>query len=162
MHLPTATTLLAAVSLATLAACGSSSTPSTSSSGSSGGGSGSTFCQQAQQVETAFTALGQSVSSGTTTPDVATVEQLLQQGAQALDGLDAQAPSEIATAFHHLRTVYDQAAQQAQGATSLDQLSSPLAALNDSSLQSDQTTVNNYMKNTCGITDAPSSAAGPT
>ena len=157
MRIPT--TIAALASLAALAACGGSSGPS--SSGSSGnGGSGSSFCQQAQQASTDITDLGtafaSSIAGGTSTPDPSAFKQLMQQASQDLDNLDSQAPSDIASAFHHLRTVFDQVNSQIQSASSFDDMQSPVAALNDSSVQSDQTAVNNYMTNVCHITPAPS------
>ncbi|MHB8719284.1 MAG: hypothetical protein ACYDAC_10405 [Candidatus Dormibacteria bacterium] len=103
----------------------------------------------------------QSVTGGTSTPTVASFQQLIKQAAQAFDNLDPQAPSQISSAFHHLRTVLDQAAQQVQSATTLDQAQTALSGLNDSAVQADSTTVNSYMTDTCHITDAPSTAASP-
>ena len=160
MHMRFPTAAVALASLAALAACGGSS-GSSSSSSSSGNGSG--FCDQAQQVSTDLTGLSAAFAasaSGTSTPDPGAFKQLMQQGAQDLDNLDSQAPSDIATAFHHLRTVFDQVNQQIQSAGSFDDMQSPLAALSDSSVQTDETTVNNYMTNTCHIT--PAASASPT
>jgi hypothetical protein len=152
--------LVAAAALGLSACGGSSSTPSSSAAGTSSSAgtvpanSGSSFCTQAASIVAQFAHIG-STFQGTTpgaTPNVNAFKQLIATVASAIDSLDSSAPGEIASAFHVLRSAYDQASSQVQSATSLAQVGSALTPLDAAAVKSSATTVKTYLQNSCGIT----------
>ena len=122
--------MLAALAVAGLAACGGSSSPSSSGQGSShspqsSGGApvvaGDPFCTQSATFKTQIAHIGTGVTT-TSTPTLDDYKALINSVDQALDGLDAAAPSAIASDFHTARAAYDQANTQVQAATSMQQI----------------------------------------
>ncbi len=101
------------------------------------------------------------ITSPGATPSVTAYKQLFATGASAIDSLDSQAPSDIASAFHTFRAAYDQANTQAQAATTFAQFGAVGAAFNTPAVTSASTQITAYMQGKCGITPAPS-AATPT
>jgi hypothetical protein len=89
------------------------------------------------------------------TPSIKTFQPLYATIASAIDSLDGQAPSEIASAFHTFRSAFDQANSQLQAATSLAQLSSVFAGLSTPSVKAAGDSITAYMKGTCGIKPSP-------
>jgi hypothetical protein len=160
-----AVTICAGAGLA-LSACGGSSNngSSNSNNGGGGGGSGSGFCQQAAQAVSQFAQIGAQVSqqfentSPGASPDVSTFKSFMQSADSAIDQLDSEAPSAIASSFHTLRQAMDQASSNLQSVSSFDQITNALAPLNTQDVQTASTQVDNYMQQTCGIT--PEASAG--
>jgi len=158
MRRPLVTTgaLLAVAAGFTLTACGGSS-----SSGGAGStptavainGGGGSFCDQSKNVVAQLAQLGKSLtpSSPGATPNVSGFKQLIAAADSAIDSLDGSAPGEIATAFHTLRTAYDQASAKVQTATTFQEMSSDLAGLDTPAVKTASDQVTAYFKNTCGI-----------
>lgn len=157
--------LIAAAAALSLSACGSSSnaTPTVAPAGNNS----SSFCTQAGVLVTQFAGLGAALSPTTpgAVPSLTALKQFFAAGATALDSMDSQAPTEIASAFHTLRTAYDQANTSVQSATTVDQLSTVFTSFNTPSLTAASSQVTAYMQSKCGITPAastPAPAATPT
>jgi hypothetical protein len=115
-------------------------------------GSGGSFCTQAANDAAQLSHLSSGLVTPGATPNVAAVKQLIATLDQAVDSLDSAAPSEIASDFHTLRSAYDQAASEAQSASTFQQLATVFTKLDNASLKSAATHVEDYFKNTCGIT----------
>ncbi|MFI5313195.1 MAG: hypothetical protein ACHQ06_03440 [Candidatus Dormibacteria bacterium] len=151
--------LVAVAAALSLSGCGSSSsaTPTVAPAGNNS----SAFCTQAGALVTQLAGLGAALSQSSpgAAPSVTTLKQFIAAGATALDSMDSQAPNEIASAFHTLRTAYDQSNTAAQSATTLDQLTTDFAQLSTPAVTSAGDTVTTYMQSKCGITPAASTAA---
>lgn len=155
----------AAVVAVGLSACGGS----TSTSSSGGGGAsqtsapaisipaGSSFCTEARGIGTQLSHIGSSIvgSSPGATPDVTAFHQIIATVTSAIDALDASAPSEIAAAFHTLRSTYDQLNTQAQSATTLEQVSAMFASLDTQAVKDADAAITSYLGTTCGVTPTP-------
>jgi hypothetical protein len=149
-----------------LAGCGSSS-PSSSSAG--GGGSsqtaaptiavaaGGSFCQQtvAMEAQVSHLAAGIGITTPGATPSIKSYQPLYATIAAAIDALDSQAPSEIASAFHTFRSAFDQANSRLQSATSLAQLGDVFAGLSAPQVKAAGDSITAYMKGSCGISPTP-------
>ena len=151
-------TLVAGAAVLALSACGSSSpgttTPTpTNAPTSAAANSGSGFCLQAATAVSQLSKVGAGLASTTpgATPSVASFQQLFAAATSAIDALDSTAPSQIASAFHTLRSAYDQANTQVHAATTFDQMSSSLDALNTTAISSADTQVTTYLQTSCGI-----------
>lgn len=154
--------LIAVAAALALSGCGSSSATTPTPTAAVGNNS-SAFCTQAGQVDTALTGVGSALAQTPgATPDLNTLKQLIATGANAFDSLDSQAPSDIASAFHTLRTAYDQANTAAQSATSVDQLSTTFASFGTPAVASAASEITAYIVTKCGFTPGASTAATPT
>ena len=150
-----------------LSACGGSSSgggntssSGSSSSGSNGGnsGGGGDFCSRAQQAVTQFAQIGQQFSNTAQTPSPDSFKQLIGAVDQLYDQLDGTAPSAISSDFHALRQAMDQANQQVQSATTLQQMSGSFQSLSSPQLQTAAQHVTTYAEQTCHITAQPSAS----
>lgn len=144
-----------------LAGCGGSSTPTPTPTVATIGNNSSAFCTQAGTVAAGFANLGSALAptSPGAVPSLTTIKQIIAAGAGALDALDSQAPSEIASAFHTFRMAYDQANTAAQSATSVDQLGNVFQAFSAAAVTSASTQITAYLASKCGITPAASTPA---
>jgi hypothetical protein len=156
---PAAGVLVATTLALWLSACGGSSTTTPTPTAAVGNNS-SAFCTQAGIVVTEIASVGTALVPTTpgAGPDLSAIKQLLANGATAFDSLDSQAPSDIATAFHTLRTAYDQANTAAQSATSMDQLSTALGSFNTPAVTSAGQQITSYIESKCGFTPGAATA----
>lgn len=99
------------------------------------------------------------VTSPGATPNVNAFKQLLASGTSAIDSLDSQAPSEIASAFHIERVAYDQANAQAQSASTIADVGKVFASFGQPAVKSAASQVSAYISAKCGI--APGGATTP-
>jgi hypothetical protein len=155
--------LIAVAAGLSLSGCGSSST-STPTPTAAVGNNSSAFCTQAGVVVAGFANLATTLTPASpgATPNLTTFKQLIASGAAALDSLDSQAPSEIASAFHTFRTAYDQANTAAQAATTIDQFTNVFAPFNAPGVTTASTQIEAYLASKCGITPAASTAPAAT
>lgn len=131
--------------LATLSACG-------------GGPSTSSYCDAARNAKTTLGVLSQAGNLGNDAASLQRFKTGIATAAQALDNMDAQAPSQIASDLHLLRNTLDNISNAVKSATTPDQVLSALLS-SVSSLGSDASTklsnaanhVQTYTKTTCGF-----------
>jgi hypothetical protein len=140
-----------------VSACGSSSS-SSSSGGSSSSSSGSinvgngSFCDQTRSAISQIDGLSKTlVPSPGATPNVTGFKQLISSLTSAIDALDGNAPGEIASDFHTLRTAYDTANTQVQSATTIEQIGTAFSSVDTPAVKTATDNISNYLKNTCGI-----------
>jgi len=128
----------AALLLVGLTGCGSSNNAATP---------GSSFCNSAQSL-TQFLSLAGS-PSGT---DLQTIKNQLQTLTAAIDQMDSNAPSDIASDMHSLRQAIDQSNTKAQSASNTDQIGSAFGSQSSSSALNDAgNRVTAYVQQHCGI-----------
>jgi hypothetical protein len=164
-HQRITTALVVVIAALAASACGSSSsrtpTPASSSAGASttaptptatvaAVGGGGSLCQQAAsyrseaaQVTAAFAQPGAN--------ELANMKQLIGLAAQAIDSLDGQAPSAIASAVHTLRAAFDQVNTNVQGLTtfSAQSIQAVFAPIQTAAVKAASTQVTDYFKTAC-------------
>lgn len=150
-------TLVALAAGLSLTACGSSSNgPTSAPAVAPAGNNSSTFCTQAGAIVAGFRNLGSAlITSPGATPSITAYKQLIASGANAIDSLDSQAPSDIASAFHTFRAAYDQANTQAQAATAFEQFAAVGTSFGTPAVKSASDQITAYLAGKCGITAAP-------
>ncbi|GAC1338631.1 MAG: hypothetical protein NVSMB29_04700 [Candidatus Dormibacteria bacterium] len=145
VHTRVATAALMAITLGVgLSACGSSS----QSQATPAGNKSSSFCVRIGGVVAQFSQMFASTGSGPT-PDLNAYKRQFASLASAIDSLDGQAPSEIASAIHTERVAFDQASERAQKATAPDEV---FVSLDDPSIKAADDQITQYMSAKCGIT----------
>jgi hypothetical protein len=83
--------------------------------------------------------------------ELATLKQLIGLAAQAIDTLDGEAPSAIASSVHTLRTAIDQVNTNVQGLTTFSAQSAQavFAPIGTAAVKAASTQVSDYFKTTC-------------
>jgi len=144
-----------------LSACGSSNSSSSNNNNGGGGsvnvGNGS-FCDQTKSAIAQIEQLSKSFVPATAgaTPDVASFKTLIANVTSAIDQLDGNAPGEISSAFHTLRTAYDQANTQVQTATTLEQIGNAFSTVDTDQVKAASDQISKYLQNSCGINPSAS------
>jgi hypothetical protein len=165
-HRRITTALVAVVAALGASACGSSSSPTPTPASSSAGASttaptasatvaavsgGGSLCQQgnAYRSEAAqmTAALGRPGAN-----ELTTLKQVIGLAAQAIDTLDGEAPSAIASSVHTLRAAFDQVNTNVQGLTTFSAQSAQavFAPVETAAVKAASTAVADYFKGTCG------------
>jgi hypothetical protein len=159
------TVVVAVIAALAASACGSSSSPTPTPTPSSVGastttptatatvpavGSGGSLCQQAtsyrSEAAQMTAALGQPGAN-----ELTTLKQLIGLATQAIDSLDGQAPSTIASAVHTLRGAFDQVNTNVQGLTTFSAQSAQavFAPIETAAVKAASTQVTDYFKTAC-------------
>jgi hypothetical protein len=159
------TALVAVIAALAASACGSSSSPTPTPASSSAGASttaptasatvpavssGGSLCQQAasyrSEAAQMTAALGKPGAN-----ELATMKQVIGLAAQAIDTLDGEAPSAIASAVHTLRATFDQVNTTVQGLTtfSAQSVQAVFAPAETAAVKAASTQVTDYFKTAC-------------
>ena len=160
------TAVVAVIAALAASACGSSSSPTPTPASSSAGASttaptasatvpavsgGGSLCQQADSYRSeaakVTAAFGQPGAN-----ELANLKQLIGLAAQAIDTLDGEAPSAIASAVHTIRGAFDQVNTNVQGLTtfSAQSVQAVFAPIETAAVKAASTQVTDYFKTTCG------------